>query len=258
VDAIQGELDLIVEVSRETFNTLNEALFQKCMLIVDKTLKEIQMTQADVDDVILVGGSSRIPKIQELIMEYFGGRKPSVVMRGDLAVAHGAAIVASMLSNSGGVSSNLESKLNINFRDVVPVSIGISAIDNHTGRLGFFPIVDKNTPVPCMRKKKFVTSVDNQELIRIGVYEGEEKDPNKDFFLGEFDATHLPVNSLKGEPVGVHIQVDQEGIVEVTVSYRSSGIQDKHKLDTRLGRLGKDELLRLKLELAEGFNFELS
>ncbi|CAG7833701.1 unnamed protein product [Allacma fusca] len=247
MDAAHGELDLNVEVTREIFNTLNKKIFDKCIQIVDQTLKEAGLTEAEIDDVILVGGSSRIPKIQEMVKNYFGGRKPSLNLKGDLAVANGAAILAGILSPGDRLPTNVNPKLNL-IQDVVPLSIGVTAFLPDSERRQFFPIIKKNLHVPCSQVKKFETRTDNQRIV-VRIFEGEDKDPDSNFFLGEFEASHLPVNSLKGEPYWVHMDVNKEGILEVAISYRSSSARDTVKMEAKKGRLGREELQRLKLEL---------
>ncbi|CAG7733516.1 unnamed protein product [Allacma fusca] len=249
LDAFHTALDVRLKISRDKFNALNEKLFKKCVTIVDQVLKDGNIAKQDIDEVILVGGSSRIPRIQELIKEYFNGKSLSKYLSGDEAVAYGAAIQAALLNFNENLEARHSVGLNISIQDVVPLSIGIEASSASTEEFYFHKIIKRNTPVPCCVKKTFYTRYAGHKP-DIVVRQGEDESWKNNAILGRFKTVNLP-DCPANAPVYVSMQVTAEGILIVTASYEETYLTDDFVVDALKQRLTKEEIISLKLKELE-------
>ncbi len=163
IDALHDGIDLQSNMTRNRFEDLNMELFTKTIQTVENALREAKMKKSDIDDVVLVGGSTRIPKIQDLLQDFFDGRKLSHGINPDEAVANGAAILAASLQ--GNKSEAIQ---NLHLYDVTPLSLGIEIYRGLTEEL-----IKRNTTIPAKYTKPFATCADNQVAASINVYEGE-------------------------------------------------------------------------------------
>ncbi|ODM87355.1 Heat shock 70 kDa protein [Orchesella cincta] len=183
VDNMHGDVDLSVMVTRETFEGLNVHFFQKTIEVVEKALTAAKLNRSEIDDVVLVGGSTRIPKVQELLKKYFGGKTLDCSINPDEAVAYGAAMNAAMLNGSGDEDSVEYEEI----QDVAPMSIGVQVYGG-----GFSVIIPKSTKTPVKAKERYKTAHDNQTSVQITIYQGEDKIAAKNEKLGDFYLNGIP------------------------------------------------------------------
>ena len=207
VDSISKGEDFCITIDKAKLEDLCEKIFQRCIIILKQTIEESGFKKEEIDEVVLVGGSSRIPKIQEMIKEYFGGESKLILSKtinADEAVAYGAAIVA-----CGNSYLNDDNDFNLNIKDVIPLTLGVGSKDN------MIPMIKKNTNVPFKKVKTFHTIKDNQTDFGIGIYEGEEKLVKDNILLDTFylrNITKAPKGETKME---ITFDVDENGILNI-------------------------------------------
>jgi len=199
---------------------------------VEKVLRDAKMDKATVHEVVLVGGSTRIPKIQSLIKEFFNGKEPCKSINPDEAVAYGAAVQAAILS--GDTS---EATKDILLIDVTPLSLGIETAGGIMSKL-----INRNSTIPCKKTQVFSTYADNQPGVLIQVFEGERartKDNNR---LGKFELTGIPPAPRGVPQIEVTFDLDANGILNVSAEDKSTGRKNKITITNDKGRLSKDEI----------------
>ncbi|CAL8133399.1 unnamed protein product [Orchesella dallaii] len=226
VDQIVPEKDLHVVITRAKFEELNQVLFKKTIDVVDKALKDANVSKDKIDDILLVGGSTRIPKIREMLSQHFNGKALSHSVHPDIAVAYGAAVQAALLNGAKGESLfDFES-----IRDVTPMALGVEAKIGHvSGR--FSIIIPKNTKIPHKAVEKYYTTYNNQPSVEINVYQGENPVAKKNNFLGTFDLDGIPPNRAGAESLDVTMEIDKMGILHVTARIQLIQLQCKRKKD---------------------------
>ncbi|KAF7811318.1 heat shock cognate 70 kDa protein 2-like [Senna tora] len=245
VDSLYEGIDFCATITRAKFNELNKDLFRKCVYIVERCALDAGMDRSSVDDVVLVGGSSRIPKIQELLQELFNGKDLCKSINPDEAVAYGAAVQAAILS--GGGSDKIQ---DIVLRDVTPLSLGVS---DYFG--AFNVVIPKNTTIPTtMSDGGYTTMSDYLSQISINVYEGERARAEDNHFLGRF-VLPIPIERRGGVDVKYCFSIDENGILDVTAEELKSG-KKANKIITNDGqRLSSEEIARMVKE-AEQYKTE--
>ncbi|KAK0483473.1 Hsp70 protein-domain-containing protein [Armillaria novae-zelandiae] len=213
VDSLfQGE-DFSANITRARFEEINAVMFKSTLDPVEKVLKDAKMPREKVDDIVLVGGSTRIPKIQALVSEYFGGRQLNKSINPDEAVAYGAAVQAAVLT--GQTSEQTKDLLLL---DVAPLSLGVAMQGDVFG-----VVVPRNTPIPTNKSRTFTTVEDNQTTVTFPVYEGERTQCRDNRLLGEFELTGIPP-MLRGQAELVTtFEVDANGLLKVSAQDRASG-----------------------------------
>jgi len=235
-----GHRPFSYKLSRARFNAICGDLFKKCLIPVSRVLEDSKKTIKDVDEVVMVGGSSRIPKIQELLRDYFGGKQLNLTVNPDEAVAYGAAIHGAFLS---GQNRNLD----ILLVDVAPLTLGVETLG---GKMD--PIIPRQKTVPCEETKTYYTAKDNQTSVSIKVFEGERtmtEDNNK---LGEFELSGIPPKPKGMSEIKVTFSLDINGILSVSAEEHSTGAARTITITNNKGRLTREEI-ELKLKEAEQF-----
>jgi molecular chaperone DnaK (HSP70) len=236
VDAIKNGLDLSVPIARDKFEAMNTTLFEKTITIVERALNSAGINKSSIDDIVLVGGSTRIPKIQQLLTDYFGGKALNKTINADEAVAFGAAIHAAILNGDIAKDSVDFTKI----RDIVPMSLGIEL---HGG--DFAKIIAKNTKIPVSLQDTFHTAFDNQTSVKITVYQGENLVAKNNDKLGEFILDGIPPAPAGNEGVDVEMQVDDEGILHVSVVSCTTGGKNDLTITEYKNRLSRTTIQKL-------------
>jgi heat shock 70kDa protein 1/2/6/8 len=236
LDGIQDGLDLTSNICRERFNLLCMNLFSRTLDQVKSALTGAQLSPSDIAEVVLVGGSTRIPKIHEILKEFFGGIQLNFSVHPDEAVAHGAAIQAAILSKAFQPSF-------VKLKDVVPLSLGI---DVETTEMSV--IIPRNTKIPCTFTEEYCTQFDNQTYIDIGIYEGERPLKADNNFLGEFSLTGLKKALAGVTKQDITFQLDADGILTVSAVELGTQNSSEIKIDKKTGRLSDTEINRMLTE----------
>lgn len=242
IEALFGGKDLSETLTRARFEQLNEDLFKKTLKPVAKVLKDSGLGKDEIHEIVLVGGSTRIPKVKELVKSFFDDKEPHTDINPDEAIAFGAAIQAGILSGDRDIM-----KKNLVLLDVTPLSLGIETLGGVMSK-----IIKRNTVVPTKKGESFTTTVDNQETIAVHVYEGERAMSKDCHLLGQFDLTGI-APAPKGQPqVIVTFDIDENGIVKVTAEDKASKTKKEITIEDRnSGRLSEDEIDRMVREAEE-------
>ncbi|CAL8135168.1 unnamed protein product [Orchesella dallaii] len=248
VDNFASGFDLHVTVTRQKFEELNMNLFEKTIGAVDDTLKSAKVPKDQVDDIVLIGGSTKIPKVQEMLSKHFNNRALSRSVNADEAVAYGAAVQAALLNGSEG-------KRLFNFksiRDVTPMSLGIKMSNKGIHDI-FSVIIPKNTKIPHSFTKTYFTGYDDQEVVRIEVYQGENTVASKNKLLGEFTLEDIPPGKAGEQEIDVSMEVDYMGILHVKGVCKSTNSSKEITVTVKeeKGRLTEAQKKKLKAKIAK-------
>merc|ERR1712193_600220 len=236
--ALSAAHQVRVEVE-SLFEGLNMDLFKGTLKPVQKVLEDADLTKKDIDEIVLVGGSTRIPKVQQLVKEYFNGKEPSKGINPDEAVAYGAAVQAGVLSG--------EDNVDVVLLDVCPLTLGIETVGGVMTKL-----IARNSVVPTKKSQIFSTAADNQQTVTIQVYEGERPMTKDNHILGKFDLTGIPPAARGVPQIEVTFEIDVNGILRVSAEDKGTGNKEKIEIKNDANRLSPEEVERM-IKDAEDF-----
>jgi heat shock protein 5 len=239
IESFENGNDFSETLTRAKFEEINMDLFRKTLKPVEQVLKDAGVKKDEIDDIVLVGGSTRIPKVQQLLKDFFNGKEPSKGINPDEAVAYGAAVQAGILSGEEGSSGVL-------LIDVCPLTLGIETTGGVMTKL-----ISRNSVVPTKKSQIFSTAVDNQPTVKIQVFEGERSMTKDNNHLGEFDLTNIPPAPRGVPQIEVTFEIDANGLLKVSALDKGTGKSESVTITNDKRRLTPEDIERMVAEAEE-------